>query len=59
MAPQELKTHKNAGSVALVIYFKALNLSEKINFVLAFIFLFDDTSAITKPCDKLFLCNIL
>ena len=34
----DLKTHKNAGSVVPVIYFRALNFREKINFVLTLVF---------------------
>ena len=49
LPPEDLKTHKNAGSVALVKCFRGLNFCEKIKFVLILIlFLFNDESVITK-----------
>ena len=35
---EDLKTHKNAGSIVLLIYFTALNFCEKIKFVLTLVF---------------------
>ena len=39
LPPDDLKTHcyRNAGSVPVVIYFRVLNISEKVNFILTLV----------------------
>ena len=40
LPPEDLKTHSNAGSVTVVIYFRVLNICEKVNFILTLVFFF-------------------